>query len=200
MRWVPSVIACRLGVVTVVGGASLLSPTPAVATSGSKQLAAVATRDFGRLLHHRYGSFKGYWTCPVGQLFGSQILCQAEFKKGRRWHSVSANADVRGAQVGFSHVNGVSWIRTWSPYTAKVLSGFQTPGTASVNTKYEDWAFVGAGAYYDWSRHLKSAVVNGYDGPGPGLERFTMFHCRITVTQVACTNSFGDSIRYLPGG
>jgi hypothetical protein len=188
----------RVPTIAVVLFVLVLSWGAAAATPVAKRLSALATRAFGGVLDSRYGAFKGYWTCPVGQQYGSEIYCEAEFRLAKTWYSVSATAHTSTAPISFSGISHVSWTRSWSPYSSKPLRGFSTPGTASVNSPYEDWAFIGAGAYYQWQKHRSFAVVDGYDGQGLGLGRFTLFRCRITQALVTCTNSFGDSMRYRP--
>lgn len=175
--------------------------TPALATSNrQRRIASTATSAFRGLLHHRYGAFRGFWTCPVGQFFGSQIFCEAEFRQGDVWTRVAATARVNTKPISFSHVGDVSWTRQWSPYTHRVIAGFGATGVASVNTVYEDWSFISGGVYYQWKQHHRYATIDGYDGPGLGLERFTSFRCRLRARPITCTNSFGDSIRYRPRG
>jgi hypothetical protein len=172
----------------------------ALANVRAHKEAGVATKSFGRYLHRAYSSFHGYWTCPAGQLYGSRIYCEAEFRQGHVWYRATATAHVGRRPVSISNLSELFWFRRWSPYGGRVIRGFHTPGIASVNTKYEDWAFVAAGAHYDWQKHRRSAVVDGYDGQGLGLRRFYDFHCRIRRRLIRCTNHFGDSMRYRPLG
>ncbi len=71
---------------------------------------------------------------------------------------------------------------------------------ASVNTPDEDWSFIAGGIYYEWKQHRKFAVIDGYDGQGLGLGRFYLFRCDLRHPTIRCSNSFGDAIRYRPGG
>jgi hypothetical protein len=111
--------------------------------------------------------------------------------------STGATADVGTNPTSFSNPSSVSWRRKWTGYSASPLRGFNMPGKASVDTKYEDWAFLAAGVYYDWRQHKHFAVVGSYDGQGLGFERFSNFSCRIGMKLISCRNAFGDAIRYL---
>lgn len=173
----------------------------ALSRQALKHDAKVTARAFGRLLHRRYGTFHGYWTCPVGQLIGtSEIGCTAEFKRGGSWFRVSAVARATRRPVTFHYMHSVSWVRSWSAYTHSIVSGFGAKGVASVNTPDEDWSFLAGGMYYDWKKHRRNAVLDDYDGDGNGLTRFYWFNCHFGQTLVSCHNSFGDAIRYRPRG
>jgi hypothetical protein len=185
------VLALAVGAVSSVGLAT---------AAANNRLAVLATRAFGRVIHDRYGAIHGYWTCPRGQQYGSEISCLAEFRVAERWYSISATAHTSSAPISFARIQAESWRRSWSAYSSRFLRGFDTPGTASVNSPYEDWAFIGAGAYYNWKKHVTEGTVNGYDGQGLGYGRFTLFRCHAAPALVTCTNSFGDSIRYRPRG
>lgn len=188
------------GVIVLLSLTAALPAPGGAASRGARQLARRATRDYGQLLRQVFGSFHGYYTCPTGQLSGHQIFCRAEFHQGPTWFSASATADVRVNPTSFSNTSSVSWKRKWTRYSAAPLRGFNTPGKASVNTKYEDWAFLAAGAYYNWQHHKHFAVVDSYDGQGLGYERFDNFRCRIGQKMISCRNAFGDAMRYRPSG
>jgi hypothetical protein len=57
----------------LVGCLALLTLPVSVATGSAAASAtrtpnpAMATVAFGHLLHHRYGTVRGYWTCPASQ-------------------------------------------------------------------------------------------------------------------------------------
>jgi hypothetical protein len=170
-------------------------------TRRQTQIAASATHAFRLLLHDRYGAFSGgYWTCPPGQLFGSQISCEAEFRQRGVWNRFGATANVATKPISFAYEGGVSWVRHWSPYSHYVIAGFGATGVASVNTPDEDWSFIGGGVYYDWKQHRHYVVVDGYDGDGAGLGRFYLFRCNLKSHPITCANRFGDSVRYRPQG
>ncbi len=178
----------------------LLSSSGLAANAGKKHRAARATRDFRHLLHQRYGTFRGYIICPAGQMFGTEVDCQAEFRQGTTWYRAYAIGNVGTDPTSFSHFFSDSWKRRWSSYSAASIRGFHTPGVASVNTPYYDWAFLAANAYQLWKKHRQSAVVDAFDGNVTGFRHFENFHCTFRPRRVFCTNAFGDAMRYRPTG
>jgi hypothetical protein len=159
---------------------------------------ATATRAFGHWLQKRYAAPEGYWTCPAGQSFGDRISCSAEVRVGRRRHFVGATARLSGGRVVISRARDQAWVRRWSSFSRRPLAGFDTPGTASVNSPVFDWAFLGLGAHDGWRRGRTSFKVNSYDGDSTGLRRFFVFRCVVRGALVTCTNAFGDAMRYRP--
>ena len=160
----------------------------------------VATQAFGRWLHRRYGSLKGRWTCPGAQRFGSRIECVAEVRVAERRHLTFASATLSGAHVVFSHIRDTAWVRRWSPYSRRDLTGpqsFNVPGKASENSPAFDWAFIAQGAAAEWRRH-RAFHVDGYDGDASGWQRFFDFACSVHAPVVVCANAFGDAMRYKP--
>jgi hypothetical protein len=148
---------CACALLTAAFGAA---PTRASIgpSAQARRLSRFATAAFGRLLHQGYGAIRGYWTCPAGQVFGSSVFCWAEFRVGGRWHSVLATGRPFGTSATFSHVHAIAWRRAWSSYSARILAGFSTPGTASVNGASYDWAFLGGRGVL---RLATSSVRNG---------------------------------------
>jgi hypothetical protein len=192
-----SVLLVLVGLALIAVSAS---SAPAATGRRARQEAKRATRDFGHLLRGRFGSFDGYYTCPAGQLYGTQISCRSEFHQGTKWFSAGTTADVARVPTSFSRLYVASWHRRWSPYSSRVLRGFNTPGVASVNTPYYDWAFLAAGAHYAWTKHRHLAVLDAFDGQGLGFGRFENFTCRIGRRRISCRNHFGDGMRYRPLG
>jgi len=157
-----------------------------------------ATQAFGRWLHGRYGSLKGYWTCPTAQRHENRIDCLAEVHVAKTRHLTAATATLSGAHVIFSRVRDTAWVRHWSPYSRHYLIGpesFNVPGTASENSPAFDWAFIAQGAAGGWQRY-RTFHVDGYDGYAKGWSRFFNFACSRHRSVLLCANSFGDAMRY----
>ncbi|HET7048185.1 MAG TPA: hypothetical protein VFI54_07965 [Solirubrobacteraceae bacterium] len=79
-----------------------------------------------------------------------------------------------------------------------MIAGFRTPGRAQVNSPAFDWAWLAAGAHYNYTRHKRSFTVVDYDGNSSGYGKIFDFSCRTGGALIQCTNAFGDSMRYRP--
>ncbi len=183
----------------LAAGTGVASPTTSLTATGLPTSDA-ATRAFGRWLHSRYGSVKGYWTCPIAQRFGNRIDCLAEVDVAERRHLTAATATRSGGHLVFSHIRDTAWVRHWWPYSRRYLIGpqsFNVPGKASENSPAFDWAFIAQGAAAEWRRYT-TFHVDGYDGYAKGWSRFFDFACSVHRSLVVCANSFGDAMRYKP--
>ena len=181
----------------LAAGTGVMSPTPSLATTGPPTSDA-ATQAFGRWLHGRYGSVKGYWTCPIAQRYDNRIDCLAEVNVAERRHLTAATATLSGGHLVFSRIRDTAWVRRWSPYSRRYLIGpqsFNVPGTASENSPAFDWAFIAQGAAGGWQRY-RTFRVDGYDGYAKGWSRFFNFACSRHRSVLLCANSFGDAMRY----
>ncbi len=179
----------RLALAIVLAALAMPATTQALTSSA-------ADRTFHHWLVTHLGYTHGYYTCPAGQLSSSGVSCEAEFLVGATHHSVGAFVTPRGGAT-VTHPYDSHWIRRWSPYSRRVIAGFGTPGSASVNSPYFDWSFIASGIYYEgWRQHRRAFTVNGYDGKGTGLMRFFSFRCHRQNDVAYCANSFGDSIRF----
>jgi Tol biopolymer transport system component len=194
----------------LLGAGLAASATGAIgarASSGPPQLSgpptpAAATRAFGRWLHVRYGDIQGAWTCPVSQLYGDGIECLSEFRAGGKWHRAGATATISHHGIVFSKPSQSSWVRRWSTFSGEPLrrGGITVgAGLASVNSPAFDWGWLAEGVQASWKRHRTFRFYD-LDGPGGWPARFFEFSCVVRKTLVTCTNSFGDSMRYLPEG
>lgn len=157
---------------------------------------AAAKAAFGRFIQRRYPSARGYWTCPAAQDFG----CLAEVGVAGKRHLISATARASGTAIVIVNVRDRSWVRRWSPYTKEVIRGFNSPGSASVNSPYFDWAFLAAQAHEAWQQQRKSFRAQAFDGRETGWQVFYDFGCKTRASLITCTNALGDSIRYGPTG
>jgi hypothetical protein len=183
----------------IAAGTGAASPTSSPAATVPPTPTA-ATQAFGRWLRGRYGSVEGYWTCPIAQRFDNRIDCLAELHVAVTRHLTSATAMLSGAHVVFSRIRDTAWVRRWSPYSRRYLTGpqsFNVPGKASENSPAFDWAFIAQGAAGKWQRH-RAFHVDGYDGYAKGWSRFFDFACSVQRSLVVCANSFGDAMRYKP--
>jgi hypothetical protein len=163
---------------------------------------AAATRAFGRWLHVRHGDIHGWWSCPVEQLYGDAIDCLGEFRVGTTHHSTFARASLSHGRIVFSKVSDASWVRRWTKFSGRFLrrGGVKVvPGLASENGPAFDWGWLALGVEANWKRH-RPFHLYALDGPGGWPKRFFDFTCTVRNTLVTCTNSFGDSMRYLPEG
>jgi Tol biopolymer transport system component len=140
----------------------------------------------------------GYWTCPVEQLYGSDITCLGEVEAGTTWHLDFATATQSGAQVVFTKPSDRAWTRAWSAYGSYVLRGFQTPGVASVNSPAFDWGWLGQQLSFEWKQHKAHFTAGACDGQCGGWQHIFNFNCSVVGSLVTCTNALGDSIRYRP--
>ena len=182
----------------LAAGAGVASPRATLATGAPTSDAA--TQAFGRWLHGRYGSVKGYWTCPVAQRHDNRIDCLAEVNVAGRRHLTAATATLSGGHLVFSRIRHTAWVRRWSAYSRRYLTGpqsFNVPGRASENSPAFDWAFIAHGAAGEWRRH-SAFHVDGYDGYAEGWSRFFDFACSVHRSLVVCSNSFGDAMRCKP--
>jgi hypothetical protein len=183
----------------LAAGTGVASPTASLAATGPPNPTA-ATQAFGRWLHGRYGSVRGYWTCPIAQRYDNRIDCLAEVNVAERRHLTAASATLSGGHLVFSRIRDTAWVRRWSPYSRRYLIGpqsFNVPGKASENSPAFDWAFIAQGAAAEWRRY-SAFHVDGYDGYAKGWSRFFDFACSVHRSLVVCANSFGDAMRYKP--
>jgi hypothetical protein len=184
---------------SLAAGSGVVSSTSSPAGTGPPDPAA-ATQAFGRWLHARYGSIRGYWTCPLAQRYDNGIDCLAEVQVAETRHLTAATATLSGVHVVFSRIRDKAWVRRWSPYLRRYLTGpqsFNVHGTASENSPAFDWAFIAQGAAGEWRRY-SAFHVDGYDGYAKGWSRFFDFACSVHRRLVVCANSFGDAMRYRP--
>lgn len=190
------VVLAFVAVLLVTASASARSTAHA---SGAPSPTA-AEQAFGRWLRDTYGTTaQGYWTCPAGQTYGSQIYCLAEIHVGQTLHMTSATAALSGKGVIFPKNSDTSWVRHWSAYGKHYLvrgGGYTVPGLISVNGPAYDWAWLALGARAYWKHH-RSFHLDGYDGQGKGLMRFYDFACAVQQNVVSCHNVFGDGMRYI---
>ena len=118
---------------------------------------------------------------------------------GRR-QLTAATATLSGGHLVFSRIRHTAWVRRWSAYSRRYLTGpqsFNVPGRASENSPAFDWAFIAHGAAGEWRRH-SAFHVDGYDGYAKGWSKFFDFACSVHRRLVVCANSFGDAMRYKP--
>jgi hypothetical protein len=165
--------------------------------AGSPAKASQATNAFAQYIQHRFADARGYWTCPAAQIAGSDASCLAELRVGRFRHLFSATFDVSASGATLVNSFDKRWARRWSAYSHGLISGFSTPGTASVNGRGFDWVWLAAGAYAG-RNHRDAFIVDSYDGNGTGWGAFYNFTCGHHGSVIQCTNAFGDSIRYRP--
>jgi len=162
---------------------------------------AAATAAFQRLLHQRYGSVRGYSTCPDAQRVLGRIDCLAEVEASGRWHQVTALARLRNGQIVFRHLYAVAWMRHWWPYSRHFILRSQepqVPGVVSVNSPAYDWGWLAMGADGVKAGHTRR--VDAYDGYTSGFQRFYIFTCSRHGDLVTCRNALGDVMRYRPAG
>jgi hypothetical protein len=183
----------------VVEPASALSdhlspPPPPVELTSSSALSA-----FVAWIHSVYPTAAGYWTCPQEQISQNLALCWAEVKVGNRFHSMTADATLRGGRIVLKYQSDRSWRRRWSRFSRRWVHGVGAPGRGSVNGPDYDWGWIASGAYYEWhSRHHRHFHVDGFDGNGSGFGRFIDFRCGVRRGLITCRNSLRDSMRYRP--
>jgi hypothetical protein len=196
----------RLVATLSLGAVLVASATGARASSGPSLSGppspAAATRAYGHWLGLRYGDIRGLWTCPVSQLYGDTIDCLGEFRAGKTWHMTGARASLSHNRVVLSKTSDIAWVRRWSKFSRKPLwrGGVRVAsGLASANSPAFDWGWLGEAVLAFWT-HQRTFRVYDLDGPGGWPNRFFEFTCVVRNTLVTCTNSFGDSIRYLPNG
>ncbi len=176
----------------------LLSALPAAARVRLTPHSEAAA--FLRWISARYPHHHGYWVCPQGQIFGNSGVCLAEMKVGRQFHSLHASPTIQHGHVVLLYEYDTAWTRQFSPFTKRVIAGFHTPGTASVNSPAYDWAWLAGGAHYDWSHGQRVFSVLDYDGDSSGFDYLFTFHCRTHGPTIVCRNPLGDAIRYRPHG
>jgi hypothetical protein len=203
-------VTVRLAVIVLAAGFASVSWLEAGRAQGSARRAitpATATKAYGDWLQTQFPGAKGYWTCPLNEfekVAGGGTVCHAEVHVKGVWHKLSTVADISRVPVSFLGRLGSFessdrvWRRRWSSYSSRPIRGFSTPGTASVNTPFYDWAFIAGAAYEGWKNNRTLIRVWGYDGPSRGLEKFYSFMCRVQVSLVTCTNALGDAMRYKP--
>lgn len=181
-----------------VGTPTTPAPKPTPAPNKITLTPATELAAFLHWISSRYPAARGYWLCPQAQIGSGQGWCLAEIKVGRRWHSLSAIPKVSGSRIVLHYESDRAWVRRWSRFSHKVISGVGTPGTASVNGPAYDWSWLAAQARYGWVHHRRSFSAVDYDGNSAGFGHFFKFRCRTHRGLVACTNALGDSIRYRP--
>jgi hypothetical protein len=194
-KWPLRALAIVVGFLIALASATTASPAATGAPTP-----AVATQAFGRWLHARYGSVTGYWTCPLAQRYLNRIDCLAEVHVAETRHLTAAAATLFGGHVVFSRIRDTAWVRRWSPYSRRYLTGpqsFKVPGEASENSPAFDWAFIAQGAAGNRGRY-RAFHVDGYDGYAKGWFRFFDFTCSVHRSLVLCANAFGDAMRYKP--
>jgi hypothetical protein len=204
-------VAATISLVCAAATLAIFASGPLAAGTGAESLAAspaatgpptpdAATQAFGRWLHGRYGNVTGYWTCPIAQRYDNRIDCLAEVHLAETRHLTAATAMRSGTHVIFSRIRDTAWVRRWSPYSRRYLTGpqsFNVPGKASENSPAFDWAFIAQGVA-GGSRRYGAFHVDGYDGYAKGWSRFFNFACSANRSLVVCVNAFGDAIRYKP--
>jgi hypothetical protein len=199
------ILICVATMVAILASGSLaaesgvVSPTSSPTRTGPPNPAA-ATQAFGRWLHGRWKSVRGYWTCPLAQRYDNRIDCLAEVHVAETRHLIAATATLSGGHVVFSRIRDTAWVRRWSPYSRRYLTGpqsFNLPGKASENSPAFDWAFIALGAAGEWQRY-RAFHTPGYDGYAKGWSRFFDFACSVHGKLVLCANAFGDAMRYRP--
>ncbi len=176
----------------------LLGAVPAAASA--RLTSASALSAFRGWISSRLPGARGYATCPQAQIFGNQGICLAEVKSAGRFHMLHAAPTLRHGRIVLLYKSDTAWSRRWSRFSQRVIAGFGTPGSASVNSPAYDWAWLASHAHYDWRRHLRSFSVVDFDGDSSGFEHLFTFHCRAGRRTITCTNALGDSIRYRPTG
>lgn len=188
-----------VAILGTVGVGAFCASTPAAASARITE--AQATRAFDQWLSNRYhGNAHGYRTCPAAQIFGTEAICMAEVQVGLKWHSIHAVPTLSGGRIDMKYVYDTAYVLKWSKYSSRIIGGFQTPGVASVNGPAYDWAWLAAGAYYQWVQHKRTFVAGSYDGNAAGFGKLEDFRCQAGGTVVRCTNALGDSMTYLPNG
>ncbi len=125
--------------------------------------------------------------------------CLAEFRVGRTHHLTSAVVSDGGNALMVTSSHDRHWLRRWSNYSHRRIAGFNTPGSAAVNSPAYDWAFAAAGIYAQGFQQRRTTFsVGAYDGDRSGWMRFFRFYCRVNGQLASCHNAFGDAIRYRP--
>jgi hypothetical protein len=186
----------RRASVVAVAAALALAPATAGAATARAPDPASATRAFGRLLHERYGTIRGYWTCPAAQVVKDRIDCLAEVHARSTWHQTGSSARLVGGRIVFGNVDDQMWTRRWSPYSRRFIirSGVDVPGAMSVNSPAYDWGFLAEAV----GRLQPGGTLRAqaYDGYATGWMRFFRFTCSNRGGLVTCANALGDAMRY----
>jgi len=181
-------------VVVVLAISASASAETAVRPPSSK----AATAALGRYLHYRYGSFRGYWTCPAAQTSPTGVRsCAAEVRVGSKWHHLWTAAGSKGARIVFAKPTVRTWRRHWWPYSRHFIAGMgvHPHGVASVNSNAYYWWLLAQCAHQVGAGTQRSCLSE-YDGHATGFLAFDRFRCVGTRQLVRCENRLGDVMRY----
>jgi hypothetical protein len=197
VKYGPLKLGCFVAVLALVVagcGSSATSSAPKPSGSGNP-----IEQAFVHLLAKQHPGYRGPSMCPSVQVArgtGERQPCIAELHRGNDYVQVWAYP-TRGTTVAFHPPLSRSWARHWSRYSRPPQR--ISPGLISVNAPGFDWRWLLLGVDYECrQKHRTTCTAGALAGAFPGPNAIFNFHCHDHGRLIACRNSLGDAMRWLP--